>query len=106
MSIKFDNVLSDLGIILNDCYAMISNYHGNDTTINLEISIYANKDAYYNGNRPVIIESLFVNISDLAKSNIFSYLYDKVINADDFQKYSPVVIELPYGEQPTITDNI
>lgn len=104
MPLKFNNVQTNIGIPLSECYVRISSYQGDMENLTLWLSIYASQAAYENKGRPVADETLTIAVSELAKSTIFSYLYDNIIYAPAFQKYTPSVLELPYVVAPAVVD--
>lgn len=104
MSIRFDNIESDIGLGKSDCYGVISRYEGDMNTLQLWVSIYATKAAMEAGHRPMAVETLTIAVSSLAKSNIFAYLYSNVLDNPAFAAFNPAIIELPYEEIPTIVD--
>lgn len=104
MPITFHNVQSDLGITVDNCYTVITNYQGDATQLALTVSIYANKEAFEIGKRPVATEMITILISELAKSNIFAYLYDAILTSPLLSHYEPSVIEYPFSVTPTLSD--
>lgn len=104
MPIKFNNVESDLGITISESYVLITRYEGDMSNLILWISLYTSKSAFESGHRPITTEMLHIAVSELAKSNIFAYLYDNILTAPLFQQYTPTVIELPFTLPPTIVD--
>lgn len=104
MPLTFNNVDSHLGITLDNCYGLISRYEGDMTTLTIYVAIYANKQAYEQGRSSVSTERILIQVSELAKTNIFAYIYDALLSAQSLTKYELTVIEYPFSMVPTLTD--
>lgn len=104
MPLKFNNVNSRTGINVDNCFAVISRYEGDMTSIRIAVDIYVNEEIYLQDMEPIGRETIQISISELAKSNIFSYIYDAVVNSPNLTQFSPSIRSYPFETEPTLHD--
>lgn len=104
MPLNFNNVESELGLTLSNCYTVISRYEGDMNYLTITVTMYASKEAYELGKKAVATDSITIKVSELAKTNIFAYIYDALISSALLHKYAPSVIAWPFSMTPTVTD--